>query len=181
LNTKTFADTWIARLFFRIMSGVMESRIRYRFFGPARILQRAGMHLGDTVLEVGAGTGYFTLPAARILGDRGRLIAMDVLPASIEILSRKVRAANVENVTVLRADALNTGLGAESVDTVLMFGVVPAPMLPLARLLPEMHRILRPGGIMALWPPTWVNGSIRRSGLFTDAGRRDGVSNFRRS
>jgi demethylmenaquinone methyltransferase/2-methoxy-6-polyprenyl-1,4-benzoquinol methylase len=60
---------------------------------------------------------------------------------------------------------------------VLIFGVIPAPMLPMQQLLPEMHRILKPGGAMAVWPPSWVHRSIVQSGLFRFSGKRNGVSN----
>jgi len=79
---------------------------------------------------------------------------MDILAASVETVSRKVQDANLKNVRVVKGDALDTKLDSESMDTVLLFGVLPAPMLPLDRLLPEMHRLLKPGGMMAVWPPS---------------------------
>jgi ubiquinone/menaquinone biosynthesis C-methylase UbiE len=106
---------------------------------------------------------------------------MDVLPASIEIVSKKVQTDNLKNVRVVKGDAMNTMLDAESMDAVLLFGVIPAPMLPLSRLLPEIHRILKPGGTLAVWPPSWIRQSILRSGLFTYACKRNGVFNFRRN
>ena len=42
----------------------MESRFRYRFLGAERILKNAPLQAGQTVLEVGSGTGYFTIAAA---------------------------------------------------------------------------------------------------------------------
>ncbi len=181
MNTEAFANSKIGQLFIRIIAAVMESRFRYRFFGPMKILQGADIHPGQTVLEVGCGTGFFTIPAAQLIGDQGSLVAMDVLPVSIEAVSRKVQAANLKNVRAVKGDAIDTKLDPESMDTVLLFGVLPAPMLPLGRLLPEMHRILKPGGIMAVWPPSWVTRSIPRSGLFTYVCKRNGVFNFRRS
>ena len=160
----------------------MESRFRYRFFGPMTILQGADIQTGQTVLEVGCGTGFYTVAAAQVIGDQGCLVAMDVLPVSIERVSKKVQAANLKNVRVVRGDAMNTELDVESMDAVLLFGVIPAPMLPLNRLLPEMHRVLKTGGTLAVWPPIpgWLPKSILRSGLFTYAYKRNGVNNFRR-
>jgi ubiquinone/menaquinone biosynthesis C-methylase UbiE len=181
MNTEAFANSKIGQLFIRIIAAIMESRFRYRFFGPMKILRGADIHPCQTVLEVGCGTGFFTIPAAQLIGDQGSLVAMDVLPVSIEAVSRKVQAANLKNVRVVKGDAIDTKLDPESMDTVLLFGVLPAPMLPLNRLLPEMHRILKPGGIMAVWPPSWVTRSIPRSGLFTFVCKRNSVFNFRRS
>jgi len=113
-------------------------RFRYRFFGPTRILRGADIRPGQTVLEVGCGTGFFTLPAARLLGGQGSLVAMDILPMSVEAVTKKVQTANLKNVRVVLGDVLNTQLAAESLDAVLIFGVIPAPMLPMERLLSEM-------------------------------------------
>jgi ubiquinone/menaquinone biosynthesis C-methylase UbiE len=181
MKTETFANSKIGQLFVRILAAAMESRFRYRFFGPTQILQGANIHPGQTVLEVGCGTGYFTVTAAQLVGDSGCLIAMDMPPVSVEAVSKKVQSANLKNVRVVEGDAMNTQLDAESVDAVLLFGVIPAPMLPLNRLLPEMHRILKQGGTMAVWPPIWIRQSILRSGLFAYDCKRNGVFNFRRS
>jgi hypothetical protein len=77
---------------------------------------------------------------------------------------------------------LNTGLDAESMDAVLLFGVIPAPVLPLRCLLPEVRRVLKPEGTLAVWPPVpgWLPQSILRSGLFVYGSKRSGVHNFRR-
>jgi demethylmenaquinone methyltransferase/2-methoxy-6-polyprenyl-1,4-benzoquinol methylase len=181
LNTEAFSYSKIGHFFIRVMAAVMESRFRYRFFGPKQILAGADIHPGQSVLELGCGTGFFTVTAAKMIGDQGSLISMDMLPESVETVSRKVQAANLKNVRVVKGDAMKTKLEDESLDAVLLFGVLPAPMLPLDQLLPEMHRILKPGGMMALWPSSWVRQSIPRSGLFTFACKRNGVINFRRS
>jgi ubiquinone/menaquinone biosynthesis C-methylase UbiE len=178
---QALGDSKIGQLCIRGLGAAMESRFRYRFFGPTRILQGADIHPGQTVLEVGCGTGYFTIPAAQLIGDQGCLVAMDVLSASVETVSNKVRAAHLENVRLVQGDAMNTALKGRSVDAVLLLGVIPAPMLPLNRLLPEMHRILKPDGILAVWPPVpvWLPRSICRSGWFAYTCKRNGVFNFR--
>jgi demethylmenaquinone methyltransferase/2-methoxy-6-polyprenyl-1,4-benzoquinol methylase len=181
MNTERFANSKTGQAFIRVMATIMESRFRYRFFGPKQILQGADLRPGQTVLELGCGTGFFTLTTAQLIGDQGCLIAMDVLQVSVDEVSRKVQAANAKNVRVVRGDAMDTRLDAESFDTVLLFGVIPAPMLPLNRLLPEMRRIIKPGGILAVWPPSWTHQGILQSGLFTYTSKRNGVYNYRRN
>jgi ubiquinone/menaquinone biosynthesis C-methylase UbiE len=182
MDAETFARSTIGKVFIKLLGAGMESRFRYRFFGPLNILRGADIQPGQTVLEVGCGTGYFTIPAARLIGDYGCLVAMDVVSASTELVSKKVRIANLINVRVVRSDAMNTGLDAGSFDIALLFGVIPAPMLPLTRLLPEMHRVLKPEGSLAVWPPIpgWLPRSILQSGLFMLTSKRNGVHNFRR-
>jgi ubiquinone/menaquinone biosynthesis C-methylase UbiE len=182
MNTETLAQSVVGKLFVRVLAAGMESRFRYRFFPPVTILQGADNMPGKVVLEIGCGTGYFTIPAAQLIGDQGSLVAMDVLQGSVDLVLQKVQAATLKNVRVVKGDALNTGLEAESFDTVLLFGVVPAPMVPLDWLLPEVHRVLKAKGTLSVWPhiPGWLPGSIVKSGLFAFTGKRNGVDNFER-
>ena len=72
---------------------------------------------------------------------------------------------------------------AASIDTVLLFGVIPFPSLPLNRLLPEIHRVIKPEGSLAVWlfPVSgWVPNLILQSVLFTYVSKRNGVYNYRR-
>jgi demethylmenaquinone methyltransferase/2-methoxy-6-polyprenyl-1,4-benzoquinol methylase len=160
----------------------MESGWRRRLQNPIQILQAADLEIGQTVLEVGSGTGFFTLDAAEIIGENGHLIAMDPLSDFVARLKSKVQDAGLKNVEVIQRDALQTGLAADTMDVVLLFGVVPFPTLPLDRLLPEMHRVLKTEGTMAVWlfPTTaGVPTAISRSGLFKEIGKKNGVYSYR--
>mgnify|MGYP000390650936 FL=1 len=161
----------------------MGSRLRRWLMNPVTTLRGAEIQTGQTVLEVGCGTGFFTLPAAKLIGDEGCLVAMDALSDFVEQVLKKVKSADLKNVRVVKRDALNTGLSAATIDTTLLFGVLPWPALHLNRLLPEMHRVLKPEGRLAVWlfPVSgWVPKSILQSGLFTYVGKRNGVYNYRR-
>jgi demethylmenaquinone methyltransferase/2-methoxy-6-polyprenyl-1,4-benzoquinol methylase len=181
MNIEALAKTAPGDFLIKVLGSGMESRLRYRFLGPMKILSGAGILPGQTILEVGCGTGFFTLPAARLIGDQGRLVAIDILSESVDYVTRKAQAANLRNVQVIRTNAMDTCLDAGSFDTVLLFGVIPAPMLPLSRLLPEMHRVMKAEGNLAVWPPVpgWLPQSILRSNLFTLIQRRNGVYRFR--
>jgi demethylmenaquinone methyltransferase/2-methoxy-6-polyprenyl-1,4-benzoquinol methylase len=181
----SLGNSKIVNLLFKPAGANMESRFRHRLYPPLRTLQDAGVQPGQTVLEAGCGTGFFTLPAATLIGNQGHLIAMDVASDFITRVSKKVEAANLKNVQVIKRNALDTGLDTASIDKVLLFGVIPFPFLPLNQLLPEMHRVLKPEGSLSvwLWPPVvhfWVPKSILRSGLFTYINNRNCVYNYKR-
>ena len=185
MNAEDLGNLKILNWIFKPAGKLMGSRVRGWLMNPVKTLQGAGIQPGQTVLEVGCGTGFFTIPAAELLGDQGSLVAMDPLADYTKVVSRKVQAAGLKNVRVVKRDALDTKLDTASIDKALLFGVIPFPMLPLNRLLPEMHRVLKPEGTMAVWlfPPRvhfWVPKSILESGLFTYISKHNGVFNYRR-
>lgn len=182
MDLETLAGSTVGKVLIRLLAAVMESPFRYRFLGPLKILQGTDILPGQDVLEVGCGTGYFTVPVGRLLGPDGHLVAIDVIQDSIELVSRRVQAAGLQNTRVVKADACRTELPEASFDLCLLLGVIPAPMLPLPKLLSEMHRLLKPGSRLAVWPPVpgWLPGSIVRSNLFTLASEKNGVHNFDR-
>lgn len=182
MDTESFSKTRFGHFFIRILAAGMESRFRYRFFAPVKILQGADLSKAGSVLELGCGTGFFTIPLAQLIGERGSLTSMDVVQESVDLVSRKVREAKLNNVRVVKGNAMDTRLDSCSFDHVLLFGVIPAPMVPLNRLLPEIHRVLKVEGSLAIWPqiPGWLPQAIVKSGLFTLSSRRNGVSNFKR-
>jgi ubiquinone/menaquinone biosynthesis C-methylase UbiE len=181
MNPETISNTLLGKIFVRIIAAIMESRFRYHFFGPGKILEGAEIGPGQKVLEIGCGTGFFTLTAAKMIGDQGSLFSMDVLQISVDTVREKARKANLHNVHVVKGDALNTQLEDGSFDKAIIFGVIPAPMLPMNKLMAEMHRVLKPGGIMAVWPPSWVHKSIIQTGLFKPSNKRNNVMNYVRA
>jgi protein-L-isoaspartate O-methyltransferase len=72
MKKESFADSLAAHFLFRLIALVMESPLRRKFFNPVKALKGAGIHSGQEVLEVGPGTGFFTVPAAELVGDEGR-------------------------------------------------------------------------------------------------------------
>jgi len=183
MNTEDLGNSKILNLLFKPAGAMMESRLRQWLMNPVKTLKGAGIQPGQTVLEVGCGTGFFTIPAAKLIGDQGCLVAMDALSDYTKGVSKKVQAANLENVRVIKCDALDTGLDPASIDKVLLFGVLPFPFLPINRLLPEMHRVIKPEGSLAVWlfPVSgWVPKSILESRLFTYVSKQNSVYNYRR-
>jgi len=183
MKAEKLGNSKLLNLLFKPAGALMGSRARKWLMNPVSTLKVAELHSGQIVLEVGCGTGFFTIPAAKMVGDQGGIIALDASSGFLEVVARKVEEQKINNVLIIRRDALNTGLETGSIDKVLLFGVVPFPLLPLDKLLPEMYRVLKPEATMSVWlfPPfvhRWVPRAIAKSGLFEQINERGSVYNF---
>jgi ubiquinone/menaquinone biosynthesis C-methylase UbiE len=110
-------------------------------------LTELGIGEGETVLDVGCGTGNLTMALLEVLGNAGRVIAVDISPRMIEVARGKAGDARV---TFHVADGEKLPLAAASCDRVVCFSVwphFPAPDI-VAR---ELARVLRPGGYLHIW------------------------------
>ena len=116
---------------------------------PHRILRAAGLEERQTVLEVGCGPGFFTIPAAEIVGDEGHVYAVDVHPRAVARVKKKVEHMAVANVTPLCVNASDTGLPGGSIDSAFLFGVRYIAG-GLAGVIAELGRVVRPGGILSV-------------------------------
>ena len=72
----------------------LESDERRRALDPEAFWDRAGLATGATLADVGAGTGYFALPAARRVGPNGRVFAIDVSAEMVRLLEERARGTN---------------------------------------------------------------------------------------
>jgi ubiquinone/menaquinone biosynthesis C-methylase UbiE len=145
------------------------------FRNADRILQDAGLEQGMRVLEVGCGPGFFTLPAARLVGEGGHVCAIDLNPHAVEHVKRKVARSGVRNAEVLRRDAASTDLPDGSFDLAFLFGLRRA-VGGLDAVLRETHRVLRPQGSLATEGPL-----VRDSELFQMSGRKGRINLYTRS
>jgi ubiquinone/menaquinone biosynthesis C-methylase UbiE len=130
MNTEDLGNSKLLNLVFKPAGILMGSKLRKWLMNPVKTLQSANVQPSQKILEVGCGTGFFTIPAANMIGDQGSLIAMDPSSGFLKVVARKVKNANLNNINIFQRDALNTGLETASVDKVLLLGVIPFPLLP---------------------------------------------------
>ena len=94
--------------------GSLTSERRQQAVKPLDLLQRAGLQAGDRVLDLGCGAGFFTVPAARLVGPQGNVTAVDVQAAMVAATQDRTHQEGLSNVVVLAAGeyALPPGLPA---------------------------------------------------------------------
>jgi demethylmenaquinone methyltransferase/2-methoxy-6-polyprenyl-1,4-benzoquinol methylase len=102
------------------------------------------------------------------VGVEGKVYATDIHPVSVTEMRKKVEQIGLTNVVVQKEDAVHTSFADNSIDMIILYGVIPAPVIPLKELSLEMHRILKPGGVCAIWTavPFWRPRGIEKSAGF---------------
>ncbi len=108
----------------------------------------------EAVADVGAGTGYFTLPLARAVGAEGKVYAVDAQAGMLARLSEKLSDAGVTNVIPIQAEADETGLPGSSCDLFFLANVWHE-IEDRGAVLVEAWRVLKLGGRIAIldWRP----------------------------
>jgi len=100
---------------------------------------------GDTVLDIGSGSGTDVLLAVQGVGPSGQVIGLDLTTAMLEKLEGSIAAAGVRNVLALEGNTEHIPLPDASVDVVTSNGVIN--LVPDKRAtFSEIHRVLKPGG-----------------------------------
>jgi ubiquinone/menaquinone biosynthesis C-methylase UbiE len=83
------------------------------------LIQNLPINPGDKVADIGAGTGYFSLPMAELAGDEGMVFAVDIQPEMLAIIEDRSTAQGITNITQVLATEKNPGLPANSINLAL--------------------------------------------------------------
>jgi ubiquinone/menaquinone biosynthesis C-methylase UbiE len=116
---------------------------RIESFPPEEILKSLPIKKTDSILDLGAGTGYFTIPAAQM--TNGLVHALDIDSRMLEVIDSKAQDKNISNIQLLRGSIDNIPLSDDSIDIVLA-SLVLHEVNPLTKVLQEIKRVLKEGG-----------------------------------
>jgi ubiquinone/menaquinone biosynthesis C-methylase UbiE len=110
-----------------------------------RLRSVLGPEAGERVLEIGPGTGYYTLDIAEWLGPDGRVEVFDLQQEFLDHVTRRAAERGLGNVVPTQGDATALPYEDASIDAVVLtavLGEIPDPTAALR----EIRRVLRPGG-----------------------------------
>ncbi len=119
-------------------------------------LKRIGLKRGQRVLDFGCGRGNYTIPAAQVVGNEGRVYALDKNPRALDELMRRAAARHLDNIVrVDTSDEVDIDLDDGSVQVVLLYDIfwyfrLHDPRLP--RLLDEVFRVSTLDGFVSIYP-----------------------------
>ena len=154
-------------------AGLLDSGLRRFFNRPDRLAERY-LRPGDRVLDVGCGPGFFTRAFARQVGGDGRVYAVDLQEAMLDLLQKKLTPEGLmPRVTTHRCRPDSLDLSPDLAGTfdaafaLFVVHEVPDP----ARLFREVAALLRPGGTCYYTDPAYeVPGSEFREYVELAAG-----------
>ena len=123
----------------------MHETHRERWEKVDEVAEALGVEAGSTVADIGAGRGFFAFRLSRIVGDGGRVYAVEIDENLVSGLKQRASHERVANVEVLLGSADNPGLARESLDAALLADVYHE-MTDQPSVLGHVYEALKPGG-----------------------------------
>ena len=151
---------------FQFMS--LGYKFRDFFLPRMNILKEVGIKPGFHVLDYGCGPGSYIIPLAELVGESGKVYALDIHPLAIrkvQDIASKKQLANVETIL----SGCKTGLPDNSLDVVLLYDAFHHLSDPDV-VLKELHRVLKPDRILSFgdhhMKEKEIVAEVTNSGLF---------------
>ena len=122
--------------------------LRALFLSPKGLAKRLDLKKDSEVLELGPGPGYFSPEIARTIPE-GKIVLVDIQQEMLEMARRRLEKRRIANAEYIRGDAASLLLPSESFDVaflVTVLGEIP----DRGKCLHELHRVLRPHGLLSI-------------------------------
>ncbi len=134
----------------RIISPVWADESSRDKAGEAsKVIRILDIKPGQTVADIGAGSGYYTMRVAPVVGPRGRVIAQDIVPRYLADLQRRTAKAKLGNVRFVRGTPSDPRLPRASIDVALLIHMYHEIAEPYA-LLYRLRASLKPDARIAI-------------------------------
>ncbi len=128
---------------------MLVSPERHQRQPPERLLRAIGVAVGERVADIGCGPGFYSLPAAHLVGSTGTVYALDLEEAMLSTVRARATEQGITNVETLRSEESRLPLADGSVDVVLVANVLHE-CADRGAFLREVRRVLVDGGRLAV-------------------------------
>ena len=117
---KFYMGREISQVMGHLGAGWLERPSREQEERTDLLLEALELQSGDVAADIGAGTGYFTLPMARAVSPGGRVLAVDIQPQMLSIIQRRMQQEGVSNIETVLGTKTDPRLPVAGVDLVLL-------------------------------------------------------------
>ena len=159
-------DNPMSNLHFKFMS--LSFALRDFFRSPNSILKETNIKHGFHILDYGCGPGSYSLAAGKLVGESGKVYALDIHPFAVRSVQKRASKKGITNIETISSDC-TTGLKNDSIDIVLLYDTFHDLGEP-DRILEELHRVLKPNSIISFTDhhlnEDEIISRIAKSGLF---------------
>jgi ubiquinone/menaquinone biosynthesis C-methylase UbiE len=129
---------------FRLLSEERQAALQ-----PEKLLRSVGLAGGMTLADIGCGPGFFTIPAAQIVGERGAVYAADIQGDMLSAVRDRAREADLANIHVVKTSDREIPIAPHSCDVVLLAFVIHE-IESRASFLHRAARLLKPDGRLVI-------------------------------
>ena len=123
---------------------IFESPGRDKRLQIDRVMDILGVTQGKKVADIGAGSGWFTVRAARRVGESGKVYAVEINPEAVQYIENRAQKEGLHNIVTILGHEDNSLLPADEVDAVLLLKTYHEIAKPIA-LMRNLRGSLRPG------------------------------------
>jgi len=116
---------------------------------PQLVIDALEIKPGQTIADLGAGSGYYSFRIAPLVGPTGRVLAIDIEPAMLEAVAQRATREHVANIRPVLCSERDPNLAPHSVDLLFMVDVYHELEYPY-EVMAKVRAALRPGGRVAL-------------------------------
>lgn len=139
-------DKPMSNIHFVFMS--LGFKFRDLLFSPKTKLTESDIiKSGYYILDYGCGPGSYSIAASELVGESGKVYALDINPLAIQILEKSVSKKGLKNIATIQSDCA-TGLENDSIDVILLYDTFHDLGDPEG-VLKELHRVLKSKGILS--------------------------------
>lgn len=130
-------------------AGWLERPEREKEEEPKKLLKLLDVKEGWTVADVGAGSGYHSFRLAELVGDKGKVLAVDIQQEMLNLMNKKAKDKKITNVETILGTETDPKLPKGKVDLILLVDVYHEFSHPY-EMTEKMVESLKPGGCLVL-------------------------------